>query len=286
MIWEEMRAGDFEEAVKRSGGVCVIPFGATEKHGQHLPLGTDNMIGRHVIQDAAEIADVMAFSTFEFGELLGFQHHPGSICLSINLIIDYMTELCAEIARNGFKKVVILSSHGGNMQIKDVIAQKSQESKKDYVILSGISYNPEPFEILDYIKEKGREAFPYITDEDVATLESFCSEKREVGHACFGETLAVLGCRPDTVDLSLVQAESGESTHRFDDLRKFKKLYSPYFWAGRFPNHYQGTYHPGMNENLGRISHELQVQNTAKLLLAIKEDDDLLRINEEWNKMW
>ncbi|MBQ2931988.1 MAG: creatininase family protein, partial [Clostridia bacterium] len=41
MLWEHLREEEFEDAVKRSGGVCVIPLGCIEKHGQHLPQGTD-----------------------------------------------------------------------------------------------------------------------------------------------------------------------------------------------------------------------------------------------------
>lgn len=39
--WEELTAGDFREAIAKSQGTCVLPFGILEKHGPHLPLGTD-----------------------------------------------------------------------------------------------------------------------------------------------------------------------------------------------------------------------------------------------------
>ena len=39
--WEELTAGDFKEAITKSRGTCLLPFGILEKHGPHLPLGTD-----------------------------------------------------------------------------------------------------------------------------------------------------------------------------------------------------------------------------------------------------
>ncbi len=285
MLWQEIRAGDFKDALERSGGVCVIPIGATEKHARHLPLGTDNFTAADIVKDAAKLADVMVFSTFEFGNLLGFQHHPGSICLSSGLIIDYLSEICSEIARNGFKKILLLSSHGGNKSILEVVAQKTQESKKDYVVLSGRCEMVHPSQLLDYIKERGKAAFPDITEKDIACLEDFVAKQKDWGHACFVETLDMLGVRPDTVDLSLMGADSGENTHRFDHLERFP-MYSPYFWAGDYPNHCAGDYHAGADEALGRAMHELSTKFVAEMLIALKNDTELLKINDEWNKKW
>lgn len=52
--WEELTSPDFKEAVKQSGSVCIIPMGVVEKHGPHLPLGTDVFTAREVSRCAAE----------------------------------------------------------------------------------------------------------------------------------------------------------------------------------------------------------------------------------------
>ncbi len=285
MLWEELRVGDFENARARAGGLCVIPVGATEKHGPHLPMGTDCMIARHVAKDAAEMEEAVVFQPFNYGQLLGFQHLPGSICLSTRLIQDYFTELCDEIGRNGFRKILLLSSHGGNAQILDVISQRTQESKKDYVILTGNCYHRQPAELLEAIEAGGREAFPYLTDEDIATVRSYCAQPMESGHACFCESLALLGVRPELADLSIMNSEDGRSTHRFDHLQAHG-LYNPYFWAGSYPNHYASTYHPGANARLGKAMHSLNVKRVAAMFKAIKEDTELLAINDAWNCKW
>ncbi len=292
MLWEELLVGDFQEALERSGGLCVIPLGATEKHGPHLPLGTDSFIARKISKDAAEKEDAVVFSSFDFGQLLGFQHLPGSICLSTQTIVDYLFELCSEIARNGFRKILLLSAHGGNQQIMDVITQKTLESKKDYVVLSGTCYHRHPSELLKAIDERGRQEFPELTDEDVEVVRSYCAQPMDSGHACFCESLALMGARPELAKMSIANTESGEKTHRFDHLLAFKtvysshSLYSPFFWPGDYPNHYAGTYHPGANERIARAMHKLNVEFISKMFKAIKDDEELLKMNAQWNAKW
>ncbi len=285
MLWEELKVGDFKEAVERSGGLCVIPVGATEKHGPHLPVATDCMIAFGVARDAAEKEDAVVFSPFCYGQLEGFQHLDGSICLSTDLIINYLSELCREIARSGFKKILLLSSHGGNAEILNVVAQRAQESKKDYVIITGNCYHRHPPELLEKIDGGGRDEFPYLTDEDIEVARSFCAQPMETGHACFCETLALMGVRPELCDLSLMNTEDGRSTHRLDHLWQLG-LYSPFFWSSAYPKHYASTYHPGANERLAKAMHTLNVNWIAHLFKAIKDDEELLKANAEWNEKW
>src|SRR5215469_886597 len=52
--WEELTAADFREGIQRSQGACLLPFGILEKHGPHLPLGTDLLDVRYTALHAAE----------------------------------------------------------------------------------------------------------------------------------------------------------------------------------------------------------------------------------------
>src|SRR5437870_12588124 len=53
--WEELTAGDFRAAIQQAKGTCLLPFGILEKHGPHLPLGTDLLNVRFAALHAAEI---------------------------------------------------------------------------------------------------------------------------------------------------------------------------------------------------------------------------------------
>src|SRR5712664_3106453 len=52
--WEELTAADFRQAIQQSKGTCLLPFGILEKHGPHLPLGTDLLNVRYASLHAAE----------------------------------------------------------------------------------------------------------------------------------------------------------------------------------------------------------------------------------------
>ena len=68
MLWENLREEEFEDAIRKSKGVCVVPIGCLEKHGQHLPVGTDVIHVTEIARQAAEAEPVVVFPTMYFGE--------------------------------------------------------------------------------------------------------------------------------------------------------------------------------------------------------------------------
>ena len=191
MLWENLKCQEFPEAVKASKGVCVIPIGAMEKHGLHLPVGMDSIMVQEVARLAAEVEPVVVFPTFWFGEVNNLQPKPGAVCLSTRLQLSYLEELCREIARNGFKKILFLNGHGGNPPILHALSCILREQKRDYVVAAVNSYNTGVKALRDAIRAEP-EAFPYLTPEDFKTVESYFDTPKEEGHADFEETLALL----------------------------------------------------------------------------------------------
>ncbi|MBQ8893440.1 MAG: creatininase family protein [Clostridia bacterium] len=61
MNWEKLRPDQMPEAIERSGGLCILPLGCTEKHGAHLPLGTDSFEVRHHAEQAAALEEAVIF---------------------------------------------------------------------------------------------------------------------------------------------------------------------------------------------------------------------------------
>ena len=109
MLWENLREEEFKDAVKESKGVCILPIGCVEKHGQHLPLGTDVMWAEELAKIGSEKEPAVVFPSMYFGEKSGAGEFDGTIIFSSKLRFDILTETCAEIARNGFKKILILN---------------------------------------------------------------------------------------------------------------------------------------------------------------------------------
>src|SRR5512142_2029333 len=107
--WEELTAPDFVQAITRSGGTCLLPFGILEKHGPHLPLGTDLLDVRYAALHAAEQEYAVVFPEYYFGQIFEAQHQPGTVSYSRGLQLQLLQETTDEMARNGCKKIVIVN---------------------------------------------------------------------------------------------------------------------------------------------------------------------------------
>src|SRR5882672_8243649 len=106
--WEELTAGDFRQAIQQSKGTCLLPFGILEKHGPHLPLGTDLLNVRYASLRAAEQEYALDFPEY-FGQIFEAKHEPGTIAYSMELQLKLLQETTDEMARNGCKKIIIVN---------------------------------------------------------------------------------------------------------------------------------------------------------------------------------
>jgi len=132
MLWEELTAGNFQQNINESSSVCLLPIGVLEKHGNHLPLGTDMITGQAVSKKAAELEKSIVFPYYFFGQIAEAKHYPGCIAASHKLIMEALLEMCDEIHRNGFKKIIICSSHGGNNHFLPFFLQQMPGMNRSY----------------------------------------------------------------------------------------------------------------------------------------------------------
>src|SRR6201997_1659229 len=132
--WEELTAGDFKEAIATAQGTCLLPFGILEKHGPHLPLGTDLLNVRYVAEHAAQEEYAVIFPEYYAGQIFEAKHEPGTIAYSPELQLRLLQETTDEMARNGCKKVIIVNGHGGNNHLLPYFAQSQLDNPHDYVV--------------------------------------------------------------------------------------------------------------------------------------------------------
>src|SRR5580693_8776358 len=132
--WEELTGPDFIQAVHQSQGVCVLPFGIIEKHGPHLPLGTDLLDVRFAVMNAVKQEYAVVFPQYYFGQIFEAQQQPGTVAYSLTTQLTLLQETVKEMARNGCKKVVIVNGHGGNENLLPLFAQAQLASPRDYVV--------------------------------------------------------------------------------------------------------------------------------------------------------
>src|ERR1700704_1301556 len=83
--WEELTGPDFVEAIKRAQGTCLLPIGILEKHGPHLPIGSDLLNARYAALHAAEQQYAVVFPEYYFGQIFEARHEPGTVAYSPDL---------------------------------------------------------------------------------------------------------------------------------------------------------------------------------------------------------
>ena len=276
MLWENLREEEFEDAIRKSKGVCVVPIGCLEKHGQHLPVGTDVIHVTEIARQAAEAEPVVVFPTMYFGEKTGAGEFKGTVMFSAELRMRILAETCKEIHRNGFRKILVFSGHGGNSAMISYFLRSVLEEKQDYLVYGcalGADF-PTPKKLL-----AGN--YSYLTAEDRKVLQEYNEAKKRFGHACFIETGWIYGIRPDLVRLDKMDQESGTTTHRFDDFTAMG-VETPFAWMGNYPNSYAGDSHEGMNDRIARAMVEYSVKKTAGIYKFLKNETVSSEYLEEW----
>src|SRR3569833_4138546 len=131
--WEELTAPDFVQAIHQSQGVCVLPFGIIEKHGPHLPLGTDLLDVRFAVANAVRQEYAVVFPEYYFGQIFEARQQPGTLAYSLSTQLTLLQETVSEMARNGCKKIVIVNGHGGNESLLPLFGQSQLATPRDYV---------------------------------------------------------------------------------------------------------------------------------------------------------
>jgi len=110
MTWPEVQA-------MRDGGtdLCLLPLGATEQHGPHLPLNTDSLFAAAFCGYASAKTGVPVLPAIEYGCSLGHTDRwPGTISLFPETLIATVCEVTNFLIRTGFRRLLIVNSHWGN----------------------------------------------------------------------------------------------------------------------------------------------------------------------------
>jgi creatinine amidohydrolase len=251
--WEELTAVDFRTAIQQAQGTCLLPFGILEKHGPHLPLGTDLLNVRYAALHAVDQEFAVVFPEYYFGQIFEARHEPGTVAYSRQLQLELLQETTDEMARNGCKKVVIVNGHGGNESLLPFFAQTQMEKPHDYVVYVLALITPPP-------GGPARKS----TGPDM--------------HAGEVETSTTMISHPDLVHLDRAKSQSGEDLGR---LNLPENVYTGIWWYARFPNHYSGDGSLA-NTEMGQYKMNAWIDAIVKAVRAIKADSESLKLQNEF----
>src|SRR5271156_6500790 len=250
--WEELTGPDFVEAIKRSQGTCLLPFGILEKHGPHMPLGTDLLNVRYAALHAAEQQYTVVFPEYYFGQISEARHEPGTIAYSRDLQLALLQATTDEMARNGCRKILILNGHGGNDSLLPYFAQSQLDKPHDYVV--------------------------YLFGERTPASGGPKRKTSNDQHAGESETSKMMIVRPDLLHQDRAASESGADQHR---LNLPEGVYTGIWWYARFPDHYAGD-GSAASQELGEYQMKWWIDSVSKVIAAIKADDVSLKMQNEF----
>jgi creatinine amidohydrolase len=254
--WEELTAPDFVKAVAKSGATAIVPLGIIEKHGPHLPLGTDLLDVRELVSRAVDEEYALVFPPYYFGQIFEARHQPGTLAYSQRLIWDALQETVDEIARNGIRKIILVNGHGGNNSFLPFFCQSQLARRRDCAV---------------YLFQPARDA------ADDAGLQAMRKTPLDL-HAGEVETSTLMAHRPDLARTERAGSQSGSDRDRVGAL---PDTYTAIWWYARFPNHYAGDGSPATSE-LGDAVLSAQARQLVAMIRAVKADKKVIELQRQF----
>jgi len=181
MNWQELRSSEVGPLSRDT--LVVVPMASIEQHGPHLPVGTDSYIGEAIASalDREFDGQLLILPVQRLG---CSEHHmafSGTLTLQHETFEAVILEALESMVRQGFRRFLILNSHGGNQAIGGVIAEKAAQRWPDAQVVFTSWWRV----AAERLKNLVEGAFP------------------SVGHACEFETSLMLAFHPDLVNMAL-----------------------------------------------------------------------------------
>lgn len=255
--WDELTASEWPKAMALSDSTCILPFGVLEKHGPHGPIGSDLIKVREFSAMATKKEYAVVFPDYFYGQINEAKQQPGTFALPARVVWDMLEATCDEIARNGFRKIIIVNGHGGNPNLITYFLQTRLEKKRNYALFF---FQPS----MDSTFRKNM----------LAARKSDISYDQHGGES---ETSMLLYIKPDVVKMDSANNQSGKPLKRL----QIKNAYTPIWWFADYPNHYAGEGSKATKE-LGKMLVDQYVDNLAATIKAIKEDKVTLKLQDEF----
>lgn len=192
MIWQELTSKALDRASREIP--VILPVAAIEQHGPHLPLATDRLIAEHFVGELnRELGDrVLILPTVAVGCSVHHMDFAGSLTLSHETFAAVVSETLDSAVHHGFKRLVILNSHGGNLGIVQVLCEKLGAAYPECVVVAATWW------------KLAAEALMKLT----------MTGPGGVGHACEFETSLMEVIAPHLIDRKSVQP--GANVKTFD----------------------------------------------------------------------
>jgi len=257
--YEELTAPDYIKAIEKSAKTCIIPIGVMEKHGPHLPLGTDLYMSREYSLRAAEKEYAVVFPWYYFSQINEAKHQPGTIAYSPELIWKMLQETLDELNRNGFEKIIIVNGHGGNNAFLNYFGMAQLSESRKYSLY-------------------------WFRPDDNAEIAKKVTELTQTdkfdAHAGNSETSEMAAAQPTLTHIERASQQSGVDQERMKELQY---IYTGIWWYASYPNHYGGDGSKS-NAEAGELLINETVNQLVKIIKQVKADKVVPELQNQFFK--
>lgn len=136
--FEENTYEELKEKIEKNL-VVLLPIGQIEEHGLHLPIKTDVFIAEKICERISDVSEVpvIVMPTICYGySTKEVKRWPGCPGVKIETFINYVYDICSSLIEMGFKKIVIVSSHGNHTGALEVVVRKIADDYGIYMALT------------------------------------------------------------------------------------------------------------------------------------------------------
>lgn len=181
----EMSWRRVQEAIEREV-LVILPTGATEAHGAHMPNDADTHQADHIANLMAERLDAVVAPAVPYGISKTFESFSGTISLSIPLYQELVYEIGTALIKQGFRKLLILNGNRPNGTANDAVARR----------------------LIDDLDQEFAPTVTAVSYWEPAAARIHALRRSEVGgmgHGCEFETSFQLAVRPELVDMAAIE---------------------------------------------------------------------------------
>ena len=241
-LWlDELSTKEAAQAAK-DGAVVIFPVGSVEEHGEHLPLCTDSLQPEYIALEVAKKTGSLVAPTLRYGICNAGRNFVGTITITFDTFYRMVQEILAELIRNGFSRIIVLSGHAGNSHMVAL-----RMAAQDIVIKN------------DALGGERKVRIMVLSDYDFAKelTPKYASETD--GHAGTLETSRVMAIKPELI--------KGVGETSFSQMPRFEVVAHPEIY---FPSGVNGDPTAASREK-GQKINEYIVEQVEKLVKEIKQ---------------